>query len=66
MTDAAFVMQAMTVALAGTDKAFIATSATGYVGNTAIPVGEEFPIDPESHSRVRVLAERVRGLTPSL
>ena len=60
-------MQAMTAALAGTDKAFIATSATGYVGNTGpIPVGGGFRIDPESHSRVRVLGERVGALTASL
>ena len=54
-------ISAMTDALAGSQKPFIISSGTGFLGNTGpIPVSEEYPIDPDAPSRLRCLNERVR------
>ena len=53
-------VQAMTAALAGTNKAFILSSGSAFVGDTGpAPVDESYPIDPETPGRIRVESERV-------
>lgn len=55
---------AMTDAMAGSNKPFIMSSATGVLGETGpVPVSEEFPLDPHHCIKPpgsRVLCERVR------
>ncbi len=55
-------IRAMTNALAGSHKAFIMCTGTGYLGNTGpIPVNEEYPFDPDAPSRSHCHNERVRS-----
>jgi hypothetical protein len=56
-------IRAMIDALAGSNRPFIISSATGFLGNTGdVPVSEEYPIDPEMPLRFRCQAERVSRL----
>ena len=56
---------AMTDALAASQKAFIMSSGTGFLGNTGpLPVSEEYPIDPDAPSRSRCHSERVSAWFP--
>ena len=58
-------IMAMTDALAGSQKVFIMSSGTGFLGNTGpLPVSEEYPFDPDAPSRSRCHNERVRGWVP--